>query len=319
MIHPRPQKEWGWEVAVYLYLAGMGAGALVIGLVADWTGYFTYSARTILLWGPILVSIAAPLLILKLGIKQRFLNTVLNPRTSWLSRGFFILSLCIVVGLLILGISSLPYFSIALTNWSSPLLGLDIIGFIIALATAVYTGILIKSVRFVPLWNTWWLPALFTVSALSTGSMVVTLSLLGYSTLVTSAAYPAQLMDVLMRIGQVLMVVEVVTLVLYLLFRYRAEDEGRSSVRLLLTGNMKYLFWIGIIVMGFVLPIILEVIYSVYHDNHLWLLLTGISLLTGGLFLRFGVVYAGIKENHPQQKFIENRYYSSILASNMPG
>jgi formate-dependent nitrite reductase membrane component NrfD len=27
----RPQREWGWEIAIYLYMAGMGAGSFVVG------------------------------------------------------------------------------------------------------------------------------------------------------------------------------------------------------------------------------------------------------------------------------------------------
>ncbi len=169
--HLKPQKEWGWQVAVYLFLAGIGAGSLAFGILMDWLGYAPHPLRPMLLWGPILVAIGALFLVLKLGIKRRFLNTILNPKTSWLSRGFYILSMCIVVGALILGITLLPFLGVSISDWSSLILVLEIIGFILALATAVYTGILIQSVKYVPFWNTPLLPALFTVSALSTGAI----------------------------------------------------------------------------------------------------------------------------------------------------
>ncbi len=171
--HLKPQKEWGWQVAVYLFLAGIGAGSLAFGILMDWLGYAPHPLRPMLLWGPILVAIGALFLVLKLGIKRRFLNTILNPKTSWLSRGFYILSMCIVVGALILGITLLPFLGVSISDWSSLILVLEIIGFILALATAVYTGILIQSVKYVPFWNTYFLPALFTVSALSTGAMAI--------------------------------------------------------------------------------------------------------------------------------------------------
>ncbi len=315
-IDSKPQNEWGWQVAIYLYLAGMGAGALAIGLLVDWLGYSPQPPRAVLLWGSIMVAIGAPFLILKLGIKRRFLNTVLNPRTSWLSRGFYILSMCIIVGVVIFGISLLPLIGISISKWSSALLILDIIGFILALATAIYTGILIQSVKYVTFWNTSFLPTLFTVSALSTGSMAIILSVLGYSILTPSEGYPAQLMDVLMRTEQVLIVIEGIVLFLYLFFRYKAEEEGKSSVRLLLSGNLKFVFWIGIIVSGFLFPIILEGIYSQFHEQHALLFLAGVSLLIGGFFLRYGVVYAGIKDQHPLQKLIEIQYNLRILKEN---
>src|SRR4030066_2233862 len=138
----KPQKEWGWQVAVDLYLAGMGSGALVIGLLVDWLGYSPYSSRTILLWGPVLVAFGALFLISKLGIRRRFLNTVMNPKTSWLSRGFYILSVCIIFGAVILAISLLPLLGVDIGSWSLFVRALDMVVFIFALAAAVYTGIL---------------------------------------------------------------------------------------------------------------------------------------------------------------------------------
>ncbi|MFC2070563.1 NrfD/PsrC family molybdoenzyme membrane anchor subunit [Chloroflexota bacterium] len=304
----KPQNEWGWQVAIYLYLAGIGSGSFAIGILMEWLGYSQYSLRPMILWGPILVAIGALFLVLKLGVKRRFLNTILNPRSSWLSRGFYILSMCIIVGVVILGISILPRLGISVSNWSSPLLVLDIIGFILALATAIYTGILIQSVKYVALWNTSLLPALFTVSALSTGTMAVILSTLGYSILTPAEGYPYQLMNALTITEQILIIIEAFVFALYLFSRYKAEEYGKDSVRLLLSGNLKFVFWIGIIVLGFFFPVILEGIYSRFHEQHFLLFLAGSSLLIGGFFLRYGIVYAGIKEQHPLQRLMEYQY-----------
>ncbi len=316
IIYLKPQNEWGWQVALYLYLAGIGAGSLATGILMEWLGYAHYPSRAILLWGPILVALGALFLVLKLGIKRRFLNTVLNPKTSWLSRGFYILAMCIIVGVIILAISILPLLRIDTDKWSPLLWILDVTGFILALATAIYTGILIQAVRYVPFWNTPLLPALFTVSSLSTGTMATILSVLGYSILTPSEGYPAQMMNTLTLIEQSLIIIEALVLALYLFSRYKAEEEGKSSVRLLLSGNLKFMFWLGIIVPGFFFPIILEFLYSRSHNYHLLLFLAGAFLLIGGLFLRFGVIYAGIKEQHPFQKLIENQYYLRTFKEN---
>jgi len=116
----RPQREWRWEIAVYLYLAGMGAGAYIIGSFLIWLGVSLTPSRSLvlfgvpltlthvaLLWGPILVAIGAPFLILDLGKKHKFFTACLNPRTSWVARGFIILSAFIVLGLIVLAISVL--------------------------------------------------------------------------------------------------------------------------------------------------------------------------------------------------------------------
>jgi len=309
----KPQHEWGWQVAVYLYLAGIGSGSLAIGIFMDWLGYIPDDLRPMILWGPILVAIGALFLVLKLGIKKRFLNTILNPWTSWLSRGFYILSACIVVGMIILIISILPYLGINTGSWSALLLALDVIGFILALATAIYTGILIQSVKYVAFWNTSFLPTLFTISALSTGTIAVMMSALAYNIVTASSGYPGQLMTSLTVIEQILIVLEAIVLVLYMFTRYRAEEYGRYSVRLLLWGNLKYIFWLGIIISGFFFPVILEGIYSRLHDQHFLLFLAGGFLLLGGFFIRYAVVYAGIKDQHPMQQLLENQRYLNAL------
>ena len=56
---------------------------------------------------------------------------------------------------------------------------LEVIAFVFAFATAIYTGILLKATKSIPLWNTYLLPLLFLASALSTGSMAIILSTLG--------------------------------------------------------------------------------------------------------------------------------------------
>jgi polysulfide reductase chain C len=273
----------------------------------DWLGYIPDDLRPMILWGPILVAIGALFLVLKLGIKRRFLNTILNPMTSWLSRGFYILSACIVIGTITFLISILPYLGISISDWSPLLTVLDIVGFIFALATAIYTGILIQSVKYVTFWNTSFLPTLYTVSALSTGTITVMMSALAYNIVTASSGYPEQLMAALTLTEQILIIIEAIVLALYLFTRYRGEEYGTYSVRLLLSGNLKYIFWIGIIVSGFFFPVTLEGIYSRLHEQHFLLFLAGAFLLLGGFFIRYATVYAGIKEQHPMQQWVENQ------------
>src|SRR5512137_1676669 len=111
----KPQRVWRWEIAIYLYLAGMGAGSYIIGMIINWFadpkapitlfGFHVDIAKPALLWGPLFVALGAPFLILDLGIKRRFLYACLNPKTSWVARGFLILSTFIVLGLFAFGVS----------------------------------------------------------------------------------------------------------------------------------------------------------------------------------------------------------------------
>jgi polysulfide reductase chain C len=230
------------------------------------------------------------------------LYACLNPRTSWVARGFLILSAFIVLGLLALVISILSFqWLIEQTTLRRTL---EIITILFAFATAIYTGILLKATKSIPLWNTYLLPLLFLVSALSTGSMAIILSTLGTGLF----SYDAGVLKALIGGEQILVVIEAIFLYLYLSQRYRATEQGKDSVRLLLFGEKKLIFWGGIVLLGFVFPVILEGVASFFHSNVVLVFVSGLILLCGGFFLRFGVISAGIKEQIPMQRLMEIQY-----------
>ena len=321
--HLRPQKEWKEIIAIYLYLAGMGAGSFVIGILIHWGtlinwmgaklnpsflpnidlfGYALTLSSVPILWGPIMVAISAPFLILDLGIKWRFIYACLNPRTSWVARGFIILSIFIILGLALLAKSLLPFKWLHAESvlWRIP----EIIAFAFAFGTAIYTGILLKATRSIPLWNTNLLPLLFLVSALSTGSMAIILSTLGTGFF----SHDAGALKALMGGEQILVVIEGIVLYLFLSRRYRAAEQGKDSVCLLLFGEMKLMFWGGIVLLGFVFPVILENITSFFPGSTVLIFAAGILLLCGGFFLRLGVLHAGIKDQVPMHRLMEIQY-----------
>ncbi len=313
----RPQKEWKEIIAIYLYLAGMGAGSFVIGTLIDWLGvkgnpsflssfnllgYTLNFSKVPILWGPIMVAIGAPFLILDLGIKWRFMYACLNPRTSWVARGFIILSIFILLGMLLIAKSVLPFRWLRAESglWHIP----EIIAFVFALGTAFYTGILLKATKSIPLWNTHFLPLLFLVSALSTGSMAIILSTLG------TGFFPhdAQALRFLIYAVQILVVIEGIVLYLYLSERWRGSEQGKDSVRLLIRGEKKFIFWGVDILGGLVLPFVLVTIATFSGENGLLIFSSGVTLLFGGFFLRVGVLHAGIKEQIPMHRLMEIQY-----------
>ena len=182
---------------------------------------------------------------------------------------------------------------------------LEILSTLFGVGTAVYTGILLKSVKYIPIWNTPFLPVLFLASALSTGSMAIILSAIGSSLLLPKGGTLFLLSQRLLPLEQVLVLIEAVILALYLYSRYRAKDQGETSVRLLLSGRLRSLFWGGIVLIGFVFPLLLEYTYSCCPDYPILLFTTGLFLLCGGSFLRLGVLASGVKETLPMQRLVE--------------
>lgn len=285
----------------------MGAGSFIIGTLIRWldvklapsySPFVELPSNTLdlsmapIFWGPVMVIISAVFLILDLGIKRKFIYVCLNPKTSWLARGFIILSVFIVFGLVVMVRSLLPSDQLkGSALWHIP----EVIAFVSAFGVAIYTGILLQVMKSVPLWKTNLLPLLFLVSALSTGSMAIILSTLGTGFF----THDSGAMRVLIFSELMLVVIEGVVLYLFLYHRYRAAGEGKDSVRLLLFGEMKLVFWGGIVLVGFIFPFILENVASLSHGNIMIIFIAGILLLCGGFFLRLGVLYAGIKEQIP--------------------
>jgi protein NrfD len=134
--------------------------------------------------------------------------------------------------------------------------------------------------------------------------MAIILSTLGGGVLSSGSGA----LKVLMRGEQILVVIEGIVLYLFLSKRYRAAEQGKDSVRLLLFGDMKLIFWGGIVLLGFVFPMILESIASFSHGNVTLIFTAGLLLLCGGFFLRLGVLHAGIKDQLPMLRLMEIQY-----------
>jgi len=112
----------------------------------------------------------------------------------------------------------------------------------------------------------------------------------------------------LMPLEQILVLIEAVVLASYIVMRYRAQGSALKSVRLLLNGKYRLVFWVGIVGLGLLLPVILELIQSILPEYPYILYITGASALTGGFFLRYGVVKSGIKDLHPLHKMLVLQY-----------
>jgi polysulfide reductase chain C len=308
------QESWEWPIAVYLYLAGMGAGAFAIGLLTDWILHPDIPSRGLLLWGPLLVALGAPFLILDLGKKLRFINAAFNPRTSWAARGFAILSSLMVTGIASFALAALPdilpLFRIEVPAWlanqSVLSIVLESIALVLSFGTAAYTGIFLKSTKYVSLWNTWLLPVLFTLSALSTGAMALIFFLQGFG-VIANQENTIVLAHTLIPVELVLIVSEAVALVWFLNALRRAGHTPYHVIRHLATKSSPTL------VLGFILLLGAWFIpesarMSIYGYYSILIFITGLLVLGGGFLLRYDVVSSGRKDQHPLHKMVDAQY-----------
>lgn len=298
----RPQTEWGWEIAIYLYMAGMGAGSFVVGMFTNWLenpsitiqawGFSFDIAKFALFGGPILAAMGAPFLILDLGIKRRFLYACLNPKSSWVARGFLILSTFIILGFAVLVISF--FYPTVFIKRPAAWLALEILSLVFAFATAIYTGVLLKSVKYVPLWNTPLLPILFLVSALSTGTMVTIFSTLGYGYLVPRGEWFYKMINLWVCFGQILILIECFVLALYFMV-YRKDDRETNQVYHFVLREIGWLICGGIALF----------LYANFLKHPILLIAAGLFLFIGGFSLRLQVLAQGVKEQPPMYRLIE--------------
>jgi len=285
----KAQSKWGWLIAAYLFLAGLGGGAYVTGVVADFVGGESAAISKIgVCLGFPCVLVGCVFLLADLGSPANFWRAAMRPNTSWIARGTIIITIFMILGAIHIAFWLWPFKGLAEAAGTRHFIG--VLGAIFAFGTMIYTGILLGASRPIAFWSTAMLPLLFLVSALSTGIMAVVLiaSLVGgtYAEPIHSLAK----MDIL------LIILEMFVLGFYLQGTHRVP-ESRASAELVLTGAVAPLFWWGVAVLGLIAPLLLDlfgVSAAAGAGARSFAVLASICGITGGLFLRQVVLSGGI-------------------------
>ena len=284
----KAQSKWGWLVAAYLFLAGLGGGAYVTGVVADrlgpeWAGI----AKIGVCLGFPCVAAGCLFLLLDLGSPVNFWRAAMRPNTSWIARGTIIISMFMVVGFIHVAFWLWPFNGLAESEGARRCLGA--IGVIFAFGTMIYTGILLAASRPIAFWSTAMLPLLFLVSALSTGIMAVVL-------IASMGGVNEGPIHSLARCDIGLIILEFMVLAFFLQATHRVP-ESRASAQLVLTGAVAPLFWWGVAVLGLTAPLVLDLLGTYALEGggaRTVAILASICGIIGGLLLRQVVLSAGI-------------------------
>ena len=273
--------QWDMVIVVYLFLGGLGAGAYLTSFAAE-TGRLGENSRLkrtgYCLAAPV-AAIGALLLVLDLGQGSTkpwlLVRLLLNPN-SVMTWGTCILSLFIFVGLI------KGFF--AFRNKSAPNF-LTWAGAILALATGAYTGLLLTVIKAVPFWNTYFMPVLFVVSALSTGLSI---------TAITAHFAEKESGNAKEERAQLtLVVIElVITAIFFGLMLFGLNGAvGVESASLIIFGNYAIFFWLCFIGMGLLLPLVAFI--SGIRSGCL-MLTADLGVLIGGFTLRALVILAAL-------------------------
>lgn len=238
---------WGAPIAMHLFLAGLGAGAFVaataVGRMAPQAKRTVRAGRVIALG-----AVAVGLVLLMVDAKGGFLHPwrfalLLGNVQSVMTWGVVFLAAFVVIAAVVvvrdLLRKSVPF-------------GLEAAGCGFAIAVAMYTGVLLGVVKTFPLWNSAVLPFLFLVSAMSTGVCAVFL----FARLVCPSE--VEKLAFLERVHGWLPWVETVLVAALLFFVGLSSEAGAASVVALLTGQWALVFWLGFVVVGLALPLVLH-------------------------------------------------------------
>jgi formate-dependent nitrite reductase membrane component NrfD len=279
------QTEWGWLVAAYLFLGGVGSGAYVTAAVNSMSSGSPLST-TVGLWVSwIALGVGTICLLADLGTPVKAVLAGMKVGSSWIARGFWIISLFMIIAFVQSVLTLVPGGGGAALNGV-----LTVLGVVLAFGTMAYTGILLGASKGIPFWRSAVVPVIFIISALATGhfTVIIGMVLLGG----TFAASELKLMSLE---AALLVVFEVLAIVLYLQAAFRVPDARVSARRILKRTS----FVVGYIVLGLAVPLVVSAfIYYTIGDAVTGALVGAAAVgallgLIGGLILRHAVLVTG--------------------------
>jgi formate-dependent nitrite reductase membrane component NrfD len=285
---------WAWQIPVYLFLGGWVAGNMIL------TGYFMLGGRHTTR-SPLLARLPGlSLVLLSLGMLALFLDLEhkayvwrLYTTFQWMSPmswGSWILLLVYPV-LVLTWLVRPPVFledvsqtveriTTALQTRRDLVRVIGVTSMVLGVALGVYTGILLSSLGARPLWNSGALGVLFLASGVSAAA--------AFAHLVTHDLGERALT---VRIDNVVLASELGILALFLLGLLAGSAPQVEAARLFLGGPYTAPFWVFVIGLGIVIPLVIQLLAARHLIQHTPI--APVMVMAGGLVLRWVLVSAG--------------------------
>ena len=285
---------WGWEIPIYLFLGGMVAGMMLI------SGYFLFSGRYketncscyyLPLMSFVLLTLGMVALFLdlehKLYVWRLYTTFEITSAMSW---GSWILVL--VYPILFLNMLMRPHRIIIeklpiVKKWHNSLLerpilikNLGVVTMFFGAGIGLYTGVLLSSLGARPLWSSSILWLLFLISGLS-----------GAAAFVHVIAKNVFERELLAKADNAFLIIELFVIGLFIIGLKTATEVQSSAADILLFGEFASSFWVFVIGIGIVIPLIIQLL-AVNHKIH-HTPFAPLMVIIGGLILRFIIVEAG--------------------------
>ncbi len=239
MVKPTPQREWIERRGILLWLAfffiELGAGTFFVASFF----YNSQDMLIVLLVGWLVCGVlGGGIHILYLGHPSRAWRMLVNPGSSWISRGLIFVGFFLVLGLAYILISQFT---------DSPPIALLATTDVLAFLVIIYGGFAMNFVKGISLWNTALLPVLYVVSGIWGGAGIALAVALARGTTTVGITVEEWI--------RVLIIGYIVLLVVYLISVRYSNLVGAYSVRQVVNGKWWPLTWIVVVGLGLVIPV----------------------------------------------------------------
>ncbi|USD66384.1 cytochrome c nitrite reductase subunit NrfD [Vibrio sp. SCSIO 43136] len=299
---------WDWIIAIYLFLAGMSAGAVMISIylkrnIIDGDAADNGIIKATAWLAPFGIIAGLLILVFHLTKPLSFWKIMIfyNP-TSIMSMGVILFQLYMIVLFIWIGIiyrplvnrylgEKLPFIDGLLKGFARFENAIELSLAFMAVVLAAYTGFLLSALQTFPMLNNPVLPVLFLFSSLSSGAAAC--MLFGVIVFKESASSPS--VSWVHRFERPVVMFELFVLVAFFSGLILSGGQAELSAWNALTGAFwSGWFWYGVILLGMLAPLTLNAVTpeGVRHSPVFILLVTTMSLV-GVLMLRTFVLYAG--------------------------
>jgi formate-dependent nitrite reductase membrane component NrfD len=147
-------------------------------------------------------------------------------------------------------------------------------------ALGIYTGILLSALGARPLWSSGLLGPLFLVSGLSTAAAFAH----------WASPEPGERVQ-MAWLDNLFLTIELGMIGLFLVGLLTSTETHAEAARLLLGGPYTAVFWVGVVFLGIVLPLVIQSLAVTHRIIHTPI--APVLVMLGGLALRFVIVSAG--------------------------
>jgi formate-dependent nitrite reductase membrane component NrfD len=275
----RPQRVWaqgrGLVVVAAHLLCGAGAGSWLLGLV--------FGSRALTLLGLVAVAACGLLHLGFLGHPERAWRMMRRPRSSWLSRGLLAMVIFIPASAMYL----IPAYAPSAPWHTSGVFGRAMLVFSLLGMTGIFlnSGFVYAAARPISLWHSPLLP-LSSIAAGVRGGAALALICLPFAGFSSGVRAIETWWLVATAASLFLLAVEVA--------RGRGDETVAQSLRVLWTGQNAWLFFLGWLVLGVLLPAGLVLAGYPSSLPTIAFVVAGVASLLGDLARRYCVNTAGI-------------------------